>query len=235
MKNKKSSLSPLNKDNLDNIIKPTEEHCVKMNKDRVKIIDLGTGYGHVSLPLLKLGYKVTCVDMNAKLLNNFKIFTDKLGIPRRNIKLMKSSIENLKTTKKYDVVLLTEVLEHVNNPDIILRKAHQLLKEKGLFILSIPNGYGSYELFFDLPLIYLRKILKITTTLGYYHVNFFTMNRIKRMLDDNKFLLRNIKKSGFFPILPRNAFLLEKIDIFLANIMPYFLVNRWFFYSLKDK
>jgi len=45
-------------------------------------------------------------------------------------------------TRKFDVVLLSEVLEHVINPDTALRNINNALKNGGSFILSTPTPFG---------------------------------------------------------------------------------------------
>lgn len=48
--------------------------------------------------------------------------------------------------KRYDVVVLTDVLEHLDAPDIILRLVHDLVRPDGRVIVTIPNGFGPFEI-----------------------------------------------------------------------------------------
>ena len=41
--------------------------------------------------------------------------------------------------EQFDVIIFADVLEHLINPGAALQKAHQLLKENGIVITSIPN------------------------------------------------------------------------------------------------
>lgn len=206
---------------------------IKKEKAKIEIADLGCADGIISLPLLYWGYKVTCVEMNSASLNRLKnLIKNDSNVKKRCI-LINKSIEGYETNKKFDVIILTEVIEHVANPDTIIGKIYSLLKPDGILILSLPNGFGSYELFFDWPLIVWRKIFHIKTILGHYHVNFFTLGKIRSLLNMSGF--RHIKfiKSSFFPIIPFSSTFLERIDNQIAAIMPAQLVNGWMFISRR--
>lgn len=206
---------------------------IKKKKAKIEIADLGCGYGIISLPLLYWGYKVTCVDMNFVSLTRLKNLIKNDSNVRKRCQLINKSIEEYETNKKFDVIILTEVIEHIADPDTIISKVYSLLKPNGILILSLPNGFGSYELFFDWPLIVWRKIFHIKTIPGHYHVNFFTLGKIRSLLNTSGF--RHIKfiKSCFFPIIPFSSSLLERIDNQIAAIIPAQLVNGWMFISRK--
>ena len=50
-----------------------------------------------------------------------------------------ADINDYKENKKYDLVTITHVLEHVYNPVKALKKANQLLEKDGKLILIVPN------------------------------------------------------------------------------------------------
>lgn len=54
--------------------------------------------------------------------------------------LINSTIEEYKTERKYDAIVMHNVLEHVDNVNVTLSKIRSLLKENGLFFVSVPNG-----------------------------------------------------------------------------------------------
>lgn len=207
---------------------------IKKKKSKIEIADLGCADGIISLPLLYWGYNVTCVEMNSTSLNTLRNEINNDSNIKERCTLINKSIEGYKTNKKFEVIILTEVIEHVANPGTIISKLYSLLKPDGILILSMPNGFGSYELFIDWPLIVWRKIFHIKTIPGHYHVNFFTLGKIKSLLNVSGF--RHIKfiKSSFFPINPHPIIFLEKIDNQIAAIMPAQLVNGWMFISRKS-
>jgi 2-polyprenyl-3-methyl-5-hydroxy-6-metoxy-1,4-benzoquinol methylase len=68
--------------------------------------------------------------------------------------------------KKYDIVSLWEILDHVVEPKDLLRIAESMLNPKGLLIISVRNG-------FSLAARILRD--KCNMFLGYAHTNFWNI------------------------------------------------------------
>ena len=97
------------------------------------LLDIGCAYGTQSAMFSKLGYDVTAIDCmklsNSKFLKKYNV---------------KYSLKNLETDEikgKYDVVVLSEVLEHLNyNPYKPLLKIRELLNDGGFLIVSTPVG-----------------------------------------------------------------------------------------------
>lgn len=48
--------------------------------------------------------------------------------------------------KRYDVIVLTDVLEHLHEPQRLLRLVYDLVAPDGRVIVSIPNGFGPFEI-----------------------------------------------------------------------------------------
>ena len=58
-----------------------------------------------------------------------------------------------------DLIIASEVVEHVNNPDQFLADLRSRLSENGRLVITVPNGYGPYETVAVLEC--LLRILKI--------------------------------------------------------------------------
>ncbi len=52
------------------------------------------------------------------------------------------SIEEFKTTKKFSVITICDVLEHVEKPEEILQKCKEMLLPGGLLYIQVPNVLG---------------------------------------------------------------------------------------------
>ena len=52
---------------------------------------------------------------------------------------MTSTINAVVGEEKFDVITLWHVLEHVENPDMLLKKLKMLLDKNGLLVMSVPN------------------------------------------------------------------------------------------------
>ena len=108
----------------------------------IKILDIGCGGGLLSEPMSRMGAKVTGIDASDK---NIKIA--KLHAKKNKLKInyFCSSPEKLKITKKFDVILNMEIVEHVEDIDFFLKSCSKLLKKNGLmFVATINKTLKSY-------------------------------------------------------------------------------------------
>ena len=101
-----------------------------------KILDLGCGGGLVSESLSRLGAKVTGIDFVA---NNINIARHHSIKSKLKIDYIHGDIEKIKMNKKFDLIIMFEILEHVNNWKKLLLKIDKNLKKDGKIIISTIN------------------------------------------------------------------------------------------------
>jgi len=108
----------------------------------IELLDIGCGGGLLTEPMSRLGAKVTGIDPSKKNIDvaNYHAKKEKL-----NIKYLCSSPEKIFFNKKFDVILNMEVVEHVENLNLFIKKSSLLLKKNGLmFIATINKTLKSY-------------------------------------------------------------------------------------------
>jgi len=69
---------------------------------------------------------------------------------------------------KFNIIVCSEVLEHLRNPSEFLNSMKKMLKPNGIIIITIPNGFGPWELFLNMPLDIVRYIVKKIGLWKYY-------------------------------------------------------------------
>src|SRR3990167_1220965 len=104
-------------------------------KKRGTLLDLGCSYGRIAKALSFDFKSIVAVDVSDALINQAKKENTV-----RNISYHVSLIEDLEIKSKFDVVLLSFILEHVAEPQKILKKATQFLKSKGVLFIMVPNA-----------------------------------------------------------------------------------------------
>ena len=108
----------------------------------LKILDIGCGGGLISEPMARLGANVTGIDASNK---NIKVASTHASRSKLKINYLNSSPEQMKTDKKFDIILNLEVVEHVDNLDLYLDSCSKLLKKNGLmFTATINRTLTSY-------------------------------------------------------------------------------------------
>jgi 2-polyprenyl-3-methyl-5-hydroxy-6-metoxy-1,4-benzoquinol methylase len=134
--------------------------------------------------------------------------------------------------REFDVVIASEVIEHMLEPQSLLENAARHLRPGGMLLLTTPNGYGYYELserhLNPRYLIRSNNVLRWLLGKKPYkrgdsvdHCQWFTMRR----------LLRMTRKAGFSLIEQQNSDFISgsELDIQLASKLPYWLVSGWYF------
>jgi len=118
---------------------------LKISKN-AKLLELGSGSGHLSGLLSKSGYDVTCLDFSENALKKAKAFFDENAFEG---KFIKSDIFDLDVNKNdYDVLWNSGVMEHFTDSELeILLKTIRKHTSK-YFVFLVPNPESvSYLLF----------------------------------------------------------------------------------------
>ena len=124
------------------------------------ILDIGSGTGVSCVLLEKKGYNVTGVDPDPK---NAQLINSKL----KKGKCINSYFEDLKIENKVDAVWLTHVIEHLEQPDILLEKCKEWIVPDGIICIAVPDCENPNMLNHSLN--------------NPYHVYHFSKNSLKRL------------------------------------------------------
>lgn len=114
-----------------------ENFNVKSNNqlDGLRILDAGCGGGILSIPLANAGAKVLGVDLGKENIDAATLEAKKQNI---NVKFEYIDIEEI-VDQRFDVVICSEVLEHVDNPEKFILNLSKLMDENSILILSTIN------------------------------------------------------------------------------------------------
>lgn len=102
-------------------------------------IDIGCNRGLYSKLISELGFKeVLGIDIDGELIKvakqNFEGLND-----GKSVKFELLNAEEINTSKKYDFILCTEVIEHTQNQEKTIEVIRQLLNKDGVAIITLPN------------------------------------------------------------------------------------------------
>ncbi len=100
-----------------------------------KILDIGCGAGLLTNPLAKEGHIVSGIDLSSSSLEVAR----KLDITK-SVDYKVAQAENLPFAENtFDVISAMDLLEHVNDPALVIKEASRVLKPEGLFFFHTFN------------------------------------------------------------------------------------------------
>ena len=170
------------------------DQLAQNNMKNPNILDLGCGGGLISESMSRLGCKVTGIDFVKKNIEVAKLHAKKKKL---NINYIHADIEKYITNKKYDVIIMFEILEHLNNWRTFIKKINNNLKKNGIIIISTINRniLSKY-----LAIYFAENILKWIPKGTHTYEKFIKPQEIKENMKVINLNLMNLKGMVFDPI-----------------------------------
>lgn len=187
-------------------------NTVGLNKT---ILEIGSSSGYMT----KLFLKNNCV---VDVIENDK--SSFLKLPKKVRKSFNYSIEDEKInellSKDYEFIILADVLEHLINPEGVLRVMHKLVSKKCKLIVSLPNVASwvmRKQLFLNGDFEYTESGILDKT-----HLHFYTVNSLQKVLLKNGWKVK--KTDGTITRLPYEG-LINKLPI-IGLFFKKFIYNK---------
>lgn len=121
---------------LDIIVEAVERHAHEKGLGRLRVLDVGCGCGNISIPIGSLGHEVVGVDLDEE---SIRIASGRNPFPER-VSFTATRAEELDLGRPFDVIIASEVVEHVAEPFVLLDNLRRALKPGGIMLVTIPNG-----------------------------------------------------------------------------------------------
>jgi SAM-dependent methyltransferase len=146
---------------------------------RPNILDIGCAEGRLLKSFLDYGCRCWGIE--------HKSYPGSRFLCNDRISYIQEDLEKINLPEKsFDLIFIWHVLEHVDDPDAVIRRAHILLKENGILVLAVPN-FSSHEATF-----FKQAWFHLDVPWHKYH---FSEKALTYLADINKFSI--IKSSSF--------------------------------------
>lgn len=103
-----------------------------LNK-KARILEVGSGLGYFTYSLKKDGYNIQGLDISQNAVNEASAKFGDFYICDDLHRFAESNLES------FDLVIMTEVIEHFNEPKEFVKSINKLLKKNGSFVFTTPN------------------------------------------------------------------------------------------------
>ena len=146
-----------------------------LGRKPLNILEVGCGTAVISKGFLENGIDYTGIEFDESI---YEIAISK----SRNViygDFLKTNFEN----KKFDIVFASQVVEHIEDPNIFFKKCNEALNKNGVLHIDVPNEHSMIS--------YLRKIFKNNKYYGAirppYHMRAYSPTSIKNLFLRNNF------------------------------------------------
>lgn len=146
------------------------------------VLDIGCGDGAILKKFKEKGWDVSGIEPSMNL--NYD----------KSLNIINEDFDNIKKFEKKDAVILNFVLEHHPEPENFLKKIRdEILKEKGVIMIEVPNDFNELQLICD----------KMCDTGRYWirfpdHLNYFSFISIRNFLNHLDFEI--LYQESSFPL-----------------------------------
>lgn len=181
------------------------------------ILDIGCSTGEF-LDNLPNGWEKSGIEINERATKLAK---------KKGLKVENCSLENYKTSRKFDLIRACHVIEHFNNYDIFFKKVDKLLKIGSLLVIYTPNSKS------------LSLLLTKNSWGGFYentHFQIFDIENLTKIAA--KYNLKLITSSTYYMGVLAPSFIKKIIKISNPKIelfLYYFFSIVFFPFSFIDK
>lgn len=158
----------------------------------LKILDVGCGYGQNGEAMMKKGNTVFGIDIlpvaieKAGTRLSFAAVAD-FGRPQ--------DIPEEIRREKFDMVVFSDILEHVYDPMLLIRNAVPLMKDDAVLLISVPNIANWLT---RLKLLFGVWDYDVSGMMDRTHIRFFTLKSIKRLVNAAGFDVTNVFVTPYF-------------------------------------
>lgn len=154
------------------------DSCLCFLTPNAKVLEFGSATGYATHYMTeKFNCEVTCIEINKEMAESGKQYAKKMIVADIEVDEWEKELNSC-----FDFIIFADVLEHLHNPDIVIARVKQFLKEDGYILTSIPNiGHNAV-------IMNLRNGIFNYTEIGLLdntHIHFLTRKSITEIFKKN--------------------------------------------------
>ncbi len=223
---------------------------------RLRVLDVGCGNGSNSLPLASRGHHLLGIDISTESIQYAAL---KNSFP--NARFLVHNLIEKPLDETFDLVLCSEVLEHLPHPKPLVLAMARVLEPGGRLLITVPNGYGPREVLGRIeiglnrnrslqPLLTgFRRLLRMssadekcrmhTSNPDQDHVQKFTPGQLRRLIESGGLNITGWVNSfwllSLFGKAKAGTNFAARIDSWLADHGPKIFSSGWYVICEKKK
>lgn len=182
------------------------EWILKQIQDKETVLDIGCSQGIVSILCAEQGAKVTGIEIQKE---NYDFANQLLRTEYSHlsgkVNFINQDFMEYEEDKKYDAIILTEVLEHLPNAGNFLEHAATFLREEGIVVITVPFSYCDHP--DHVYTFYLSSLVKLVEKIFCIESVYF----------GGKWMACTAGRNGRYCTLDKDLFAQEETAFFLMH------------------
>jgi SAM-dependent methyltransferase len=169
------------------------------------MLELGLGHGFTTSFFAQHFDPYKVIDGSAEMITRFR---SRFELPQ--VDIVESWFEHFETNDRYDNIAMGFILEHVDDPGLILRSYRHLLKPGGSIFVAVPNSESLHRRFGQAAglLPDLEQLSDVDLEFG--HQRYFNQRSLAQLCEDSGY---NIVKTEGLLLKPITTGQIEQLDL----------------------
>lgn len=117
-----------------NMFRQEVDNLLRYDKKRTAVLDIGSGMGTFLVAAKSHYQDAVGLDVSAQM----AAFVEK----QLGVKVFVEQFESFKYNKKFSLIHMSHVMEHIPNPKQWLDKAREILEPGGILVINVPNKFS---------------------------------------------------------------------------------------------
>lgn len=117
------------------LLKWYPERVRHFTQDATSLLELGLGHGITAAAFGNHFQRHVVIDASPAVIENFR-----KRYPDSKAEIVESYFENFETSERFDVIVFGFILEHVDDPVLVLKHFKQFLAPGGRMFVTVPNA-----------------------------------------------------------------------------------------------
>jgi 2-polyprenyl-3-methyl-5-hydroxy-6-metoxy-1,4-benzoquinol methylase len=180
-----------------------------IGKKKLSVLDIGCGAGQISFYLANQGHNIHGIDISQKAVTTCKQTAQFFNLP--NARFYVKNIEKNSISGKYDLIILSELIEHIKNDHKIIKKLQKNLNKNGLLLITTPSD--------NAPLYRLGLLDEFDQRVG--HIRRYNPKSLRQLLTSNGYEI--------ISLVPNEGILRNSLYNFKIGSWPLKVIHRIIF------
>lgn len=163
-----------------------------------RLLDVGAGSGILVEAALKMGYKNACGIEPSKWLA--------AKARQRDLPVFQGTLPNDSIENTFDVIVLQDVIEHVENPSDLIKQASLYLSDNGLLVVETPDVDSFLSILMGSKWWHFRVA----------HIGYFNSGILDRLLNRHNLSCIAAYRPGWYFTLD---YIIKRLNVYLPKIL----------------